>query len=445
MAAMIAACLFASHPAAARSVGTIPSQSDLAVVAAMLASSIAYLHHRRTGKGRALALALLFETAALGCKETAAITPLLWLVIDLGDDETIRARTSHTRFLVSLGPLIAYGLLRIALRVWPIAEPTTPHAWTVQVASFAKLIVATALRSLAPLSFVPPLHTDRPSGDLSSLLQWLSLTLCIGMATLLSFVRVPKSRLALAFLWLPALFVLAGQSHVHISDDPDALVLSDRWLLLPAYGASLLIGLGLAEALARIERAALRVLVLCALGAFVLTDGLVAMEENASFASENTRVLHLASLYRQSESPPPDAREVLLAADAIAAEGRGDDAGAIEAHRQLLAQKPEDSLRRYNLASVLFRAGQPTAALEQAHIAFHGRSLRGEPFPEDGVSRGRRRAEKALLLGLIHERLGHHDEAQRYFALSLALNPGDAVARSKLAALSASPHVNDSE
>jgi tetratricopeptide (TPR) repeat protein len=135
---------------------------------------------------------------------------------------------------------------------------------------------------------------------------------------------------------------------------------------------------------------------------------------------------------------------VLLAADAITAEGRGDDVAAVEAHRKLLELKPDDTVRRYNLASALFRAGQLTAALDQAQIAFHGVSLGGERFPENDSS-GRRRAEKALLLGLIHERLDHLDEAQRYFALSLGLNPGETLARSKLAALPASPRVSGSE
>jgi tetratricopeptide (TPR) repeat protein len=123
---------------------------------------------------------------------------------------------------------------------------------------------------------------------------------------------------------------------------------------------------------------------------------------------------------------------VLLAADAIGAETRGDLAGAVRAHGQLLARKPEDSLRRYNFAHALFRAGRLREALEQAHLAFHGTALDGSLQLPENDSSTRRRAEKALLLGLIHEQLGNARLAQDYFARCLVLNPGEPLARAKL-------------
>jgi hypothetical protein len=433
-AARLGMCLFASHPAVARSVATIASQSDLLVVGGMLGSLCAYVQFRRGGGRRALALALLCECVALGFKETAVVLPGLMFAYELDRAQLSLRRALRSAWLFGLLPVFAYGALRVQLQVLPIPLAAVSEPWSLRMAASAKLLVATALRSVAPLAFNPPLYTDRPSGELASLARWLGSALALLFATLYAFVRAPRLRMVLCLLWLPAALILAGGTAVHISEDPGALVLSDRWLLLPALGASLLLGVLLDTALERIARPALRSAVTLSVAGVVATQMLVTAEENASFASENARVLHLAALYRQAETRPRDAEEVLLAADAITAEQRGDLHAAVEAHAKLLALKPEDSVRRYNLARALLRAGQLQAALEQAHTAFHGSTLAGLELYPPNDSSGRRRAEKALLLGLIHEQLGHADLAQHYFALCLTLNPAESLARSKLAA-----------
>jgi tetratricopeptide (TPR) repeat protein len=438
-AATLGVCLFASHPAVARSVATIASQSDLLVVGSMLGSLCAYLQFRRGGQRRALARALLWECVALGFKETAVVLPALMLACELDRTQLSLRRALRSAWLFGLLPVLAYGALRVQLQVLPIPLAGVSEPWALRMAASAKLLVATALRSITPLAFNPPLYTDRPSGELASMARWLSPALVLLIATLYAFVRVPSLRVVLSLLWLPAALIVAGGTAIHISEDPGALVLSDRWLLLPALGASLLLGSLLDAALARIPRPALRLAVTLSMAGVVVTQMLVTAEENASFASENARVLHLAALYRQAEARPRDADEVLLAADAISAERRGDVRAAVEAHAKLLALKPEDSVRRYNLASALLRAGQLQAALEQAHTAFHGSTLAGVELYPPNDSSGRRRAEKALLLGLIHERLGHADLARDYFALCLTLNPAEPLARSKLAAPKRAP------
>jgi hypothetical protein len=438
-AATIGLCLFASQPATARTVATIASQSDLFVVAGMLGALIAYLEFQRTRARWRLALVLLFESAALGFKETAVILPALLLAYQLDREQLSISRSLRSAWAWAWLPIIAYAALRWQLHVLPIASEAGGETLALRVAATAKLMVATALRSFAPLAFVPALYTERPNADLATLAAWLLPALTLMAATGFAFLRASSLRVALCLVWLPAALILAAASSIHISDDPGALVLSDRWLFLPALGASLVLGGLLDWALARIDRRALRLTVTLSVAGLVATQTLVAAEENASYASENTRVLHLAALYRQAQTRPRDASEVLLAADAITAEQRDDVTAAVAAHAQLLALKPDDSVRRYNLANALLRAGQLQAALEQAHAAFHGSTLAGvELFPANDSS-GRRRAEKALLLGLIHERLGAADLAQHYFAVCLALNPAEPVARSKLAASSAAP------
>jgi hypothetical protein len=438
-AANIALCLFASHPAAARTVATIASQSDLFVVAFMLAALIAYAEFQRTRARRQLALVLLFESAALGFKETAVVLPALLLAYQLDKQQVGLSRALRSAWAWALLPVSAYAALRWYLHVLPIAAVAGSETLALRVAASAKLMVATALRTFAPLAFVPALYTERPTGELATLFAWLLPALMLMAATGWALSRASSLRVALGLVWLPAALIFAAASSIHISEDRGALVLSDRWLFLPALGASLVLGSLLDWALARIDRRALGLAVMLSVAGLIVTQSLVAAEENASYASENTRVLHLASLYRQAQTRPRDAREVLLAADAITAEERGDLAAAVAAHTQLLALKPDDSVRRYNLASALLRAGQLSAALEQAHAAFHGSTLAGvELFPANDSS-GRRRAEKALLLGLIHERLAHADLARHYFALCLALNPAEPVARSKLAASNAAP------
>jgi tetratricopeptide (TPR) repeat protein len=209
-------------------------------------------------------------------------------------------------------------------------------------------------------------------------------------------------------------------------------VLSDRWLLPCALGACWMIAQLIEAAAARIERPALRGAIALGLCGLLAIQTLVAAEENASYRSENTRVLHLAGLYEQASERPRDADEVLLAAAAIRAEQSGDLEGAVRAHAGLAGRKPEDSVRHYNLAHALLQAGDLRAALDEAHIAFHGHSLDGSRrFPEND-SRNRRRAEKALLLGLILERLGDRAAAVRYFEQTIELNPGVTLAQTHL-------------
>jgi Flp pilus assembly protein TadD len=110
-------------------------------------------------------------------------------------------------------------------------------------------------------------------------------------------------------------------------------------------------------------------------------------------------------------------------------------AAAVNAHAALLALAPDDSVRRYNLAHALFQAGDLEQALAEAHLALHGRTLDGrEPWPPNDSST-RRRAEKALLLGLILEKLGDASAAERYLAWSIELNPAEPLARTRLSQL----------
>jgi hypothetical protein len=431
-AASLGSCLFASQPLTARSVATIASQADLLMAAGVLGSLIAWRNYQERRAALWLWTALLLEAAAISCKETALVTPLLlWLCAAPPVERTPRV-VRLREALALLAPAGLYLMLRAWFGVLPL--PGEASSTGVLIASAGKLTLEAAARCLAPLAYLPLLHSDRPSGALGSVLLWLVPGLALAIASLLAYRRWPWLRAALALFWLPLLPILLGGSRVHVSEDPGALVLSDRWLLLSALGASYLCAALLERALHGVERAPLRKLIGIACAALVVTQSLVCAEENASYQSENTRVQHLARLYREHDSYPRDAEEVLLAADALTANERGDAAASLRAHQRLLELNPGDSMRHYNVAQAVLALDRPREALAEAYLARYGRSLDGKQQLPDNDSLSRHRAEKALLLGLCYERLGELEAARAQYRDALAANPALTAARAHLGA-----------
>lgn len=108
--AVIAALLFAVHPAHAESIAFASALNDPLCGCCTLHALLRWRHWRRAGRGRDLALAILLLTAALAAKESGALGPLLCL----GSDLVLgRATRRATRGLAA--GLVVYALLRMAV------------------------------------------------------------------------------------------------------------------------------------------------------------------------------------------------------------------------------------------------------------------------------------------------------------------------------------------
>jgi hypothetical protein len=419
--ATCASVLFATTPVQAESVAIVASQSDLLSVALMLACCWCYVGWRRSGRPFWFVLAMLCQILALASKEIGVLIPLLLAYYELvearGGRSALRQRLGALWFLL---PVAAYGALRVALGVLPLSASSDLPA-IVQSLTSAKVLVSIFLRAALPVLWAPYLHAAAPAPVAGQLLTWCpsAVALLAGAGVLIW--RRRRWGWAALLLLVPMLPVLPS-SIVHVSGDPRLLVVSDRWVLLPALGAGLLWALLLRLTT---DAAGKRFRLLMPLGIAVLAllQGLDARLENASFRDEETRMQMVGDALRQQGNLTPAEQEQVLAASAIAAERRRDIAQSAKIYAQLVRLDPGDHNRQFNLAVALLQSGRPRQALRHAKIAYHSVDPQsGARLPRKD-SFFRNRPHRAFLVGLLLERLKRPQQAQRYFRWCLQHNP----------------------
>ena len=148
--------------------------------------------------------------------------------------------------------------------------------------------------------------------------------LLVVLLSVYAWQRNPALRMPLALFWASMLPVLAGQSSVHVAFDPEHLVVSDRWLLLPGLAAGWVLALAFGWLLERTRQGTSRLLVAGAtigllLGAIVVGAGRGRQPRDATHAS-----VFLADAYAESGAPSPAAERMVLNARAMRAEQHHD-------------------------------------------------------------------------------------------------------------------------
>jgi tetratricopeptide (TPR) repeat protein len=426
LAAAFAASWYATQPAQAESVGIIASQQDLLCVSGILLCCLAYTLYKEGRGQRYLWLALGAQSLALLSKELGVITVALLAVYELGSAklswERVRASRPLAWFLL---PPAAYALVRVALGVMPISVVNHRSAFE-SVAMAAMTTIAMLARAFAPLAFVPYLQTQHIPDSWAPALSWLVPALLVVLLSVYAWLRNPALRMPLALFWASMLPVLAGQSSVHVAFDPEHLVVSDRWLLLPGLAAGWFLALAFRWLLERTRQRTARMLVAGAVLCLLVVQSLWAQAENASLATQRTRLFFLADAYSEAGAPSPAAERMVLNARAMRAEQRHDLETAITTYQALIASDPSDLNAQFSLAVVLERSKRYKEALSPAWIAFHATTLDGRVRFPINDSFYRVRGDKAYLLATILDQVGDSVAARRYFDVAATIDPARA-------------------
>lgn len=255
-AAWIVAALFAVHPVHVEAVANIVGQSELWVALLLLLPVGIYLRRRLTGQslsiGEDIAICACYA-AALLFKEHAIVLPALLLAIEViitPEDRPLRARLVSTRPLVLCQTLVA--------ALYLAARAAVKHG---DISGFQPFIVFQALdlsyanRVLTMLGVVPdwlrlllwpahlrteyaPPYVDIAQGP--SLLQLPGFLLLIGILGLGVALWKQRGRARVAafgIAWL-CLTLLPTSNFIV----PAGIILSERTLFLPSFGALLAVG-----------------------------------------------------------------------------------------------------------------------------------------------------------------------------------------------------------
>lgn len=329
LAAAAGAALFAVHPAVVEAVQWIAGRND-PMAAVFLFAGLLLLSAPERGRG-ATAAGGLAVFAALLCKESVALAPVLLAGVSWARNRSFGDRAAHGAVLVALA---AYLALRALAGVG--LPPGAGLARTVEVLPVSLAFYAEKL--VWPVDLVPALHLGWPPPT-----PWLALAGALLVAALLVVAggrRALAGLLFAALTWAPALAALAALG-----------LLADRYLYLPLAG----LGLALAAALEG-RRAAGPVF------ALVLVAG-AALSSRQLPAWKDDETLWLSTLRRHPHSGYAAGAYAKLLED----EGRLDEAVA---WYRAATQPPRPFAHScYNVVSLQLKRGDLGAAVHDGRRA----------------------------------------------------------------------------
>jgi hypothetical protein len=233
--ATVAALLFVVHPAHVEAVAWISNRKDLVAAAFLLPCVLAYLKYRQRGViGWYIASLLLFLFALLG-KLSVAAFPVVLVVLDL----MLEKRPLNRSIIDKIPFLILAALVAVAVQH---AQPST--GLQSDVAMHAKAFVQ-SLWLLTGLGTYVIYRMPPAPGDTLSQLVGLVILLALFVLPLLLRKRYPVVTVSIywiLFTYLPTQVL------------PFSYPVTDRYLLLPAVGAVILIAWLLIKATDHLHR-----------------------------------------------------------------------------------------------------------------------------------------------------------------------------------------------
>jgi tetratricopeptide (TPR) repeat protein len=395
-APLVPAIAFVLHPVNVEAVAWMFQAKTLLASAFAFAACLAFLRYEESGSRRELALAIAAFTAAMLSKTSAAMFPLVFLLLSAW-----RHRTPTRRAWLASIPMLAIALALGAVSIWfhrlhylvgtavvrddTLLERTLGAAWALWFYLYKAVLPI-------GLSFVYP----RWEIDASSPLAWVPLAGAIASIFLLR--RSRAASFALAFFAINLIPVLG---FVDIPFMQFSLV-ADHWQY-PAIAGPLALLSPLAERLREKQRIAAVVLLAIALGA-------LAAQRASLFTDE-------ISVYRDAAARAPDNFMVRLnLGKALAAQKDLD--GAI-AEFEAAARIAENADVLNNLGSALAEKSSP----EEAAKRFR-RALELDPGHVDAN----------VNLGNLLLAIGRFEEAASHFARALERAPDHLAARTNLGA-----------
>jgi protein O-mannosyl-transferase len=458
---------FALHPTHVESVAFVADRTDLMMTLFVLFAFLALLRYRRRPTTTILVLTAVPFAAALLCKETAILFPVLAFLVLLPE---LRQPARRRRALVLVGAMAAVVVAYLAARA--AALTGTPPSWGEVGPGMRFMLAVNAFGRYALLAVVPFDRRIRFTDPRAvAAFGWPTLAAVVAFAGLAwMVVRLRRRPAGAGSLWF-FLFILPACNLV----PPGPSYLSQRMLYLPTVGA-VLVSAALAMMLRR-GRHVLAVLAVLYIGVMGLSAARslpvwrneLSLDTTIIAQSPDDRQARfdLVRVLQESADWQGAAREVrrglalvpgdtsawVLLGDVLAQEG--DFSGAAEAYRRALGLDPSAAMVHNNLGAVLNQIGDPGDAEEEYRQALklqpdlamaHNNlgqfmALRGRQ--DSAVVEFRRALESQpdntrarFNLGVALQALGRTEEARVAFQQVLGQDPGFPGAAERLRALS---------
>jgi len=407
-AAFVGGLLFAVHPLAVESVAWIAEFKNTLSLPLLLLASIAYVEHEREGRRAAWIRSLGWFFAALVCKTSVVMFPLVLLLYCWW-----RRGWIGRRDLLAALPFFAVALALGAATVWfqstrSIGIAGIPQSLGTRLAQAGWSIVAYARMCVWPAGLAPVYSPA--AGSPPALLPWMGICAVLGIFWLRRADWGRHALLGTGWFLLNLVPVLGIIPMAYYRVSPRA----DHFVYLPLVG-----GVGLAAA---------------ALGA-----AFTALEKRSAPGFS----------VRLSFAFGAGAVALALAVEAHAYSAAFHDEKALWSYA--VKRDPAAWLARNNLGKALYQEGHPADAADQFRRAIalepdspEAHANLGNCLQAEGLAEGARREYAAALainprfagarydLGLSFLRSGRLDEAAGEFRATLELDPSHASARNNL-------------
>lgn len=353
--ALLAASLFAVHPAHAESVAWVSGLTDPLMAVFVLGAFLYYLRYRKTGRKDQLAFMLGSYFLALLCKETAIALPLVIFYCELfyySESASLRRRiiSAMSMLALFLAPTIADLLMRYGA-LGQVLGGARALPLSVGLATIPMALVKYLGLMLVPIGYSYQHQTEFVwSLKTMEFLGPLAIIAVVGTA-----VALLRSRLlTFSAVWFVA--TLAPALYAIRQFEPENVV-QERYLYLPSIGFCLALALGL-EWLARRRLFGARstAVVVSVAALLIILWGAVSVRQNRVWVSD-------IALYRNVAAADPGRASAHIAlARSYFAAGRVREAD-LEV-RTALELDPGDSHAYVTLAYFANSAGKYNTSLE---------------------------------------------------------------------------------
>ncbi len=448
MTALIAALIFAVHPAHVENVAWISGVTDPLMSCFALGSFLAFLSFRESRKPVHAALSLALFALALLSKETAVVLSAVVFAFALlfgseaskTDDSPNRLWAAVRASALYLLLVLIYACVRLrALGVW--SHATTPVGWREVVLTWPSVCWFYVWHLALPvhLSEFYPLGYVRQATARTVVLP---LALIMVAAFALYFVlrdvgQKNVARFALVLIGVPLLPVLDLRS-LTMGD-----IVHDRYLYLPSVGFAVLAALAIRELARRFPEGGLRILSVVAMAVIVFGFAGLTLAEQMQWSND------IALYTRGIESAPDNLTVRDNLANAWLAANQPER--AVPLYLEVLRRNPAFWRSNYNLGFAYYKTANYSSAedyLRRAieidphdsdqyiYLALVQLQLKKLAEAADNANRAVARNPQArgyhYVLGLIFEAADDRERAAFAFRAEVAQHPENTVAAAEL-------------
>lgn len=399
LAALCIGLLFAIHPVHVEAVANVVGRSELLCAIGLLGMALVATSSRLAGASRLFALGGL-AALALGSKETGVLAPAIAWAAGIVPRRTTETDSQRHRRALGDAAYTLAGIVPLLIARWLLLGSfigALPHpAWNVASMTERLELALASLARVAGLMLAPQRAVIDYSPTLTALKnpEWLLIAMgvlliaVIAAGVLVHFRRPSPYTFAL---------LLSGATLLPVANlvFPAGLIIAERTLYSPSIGVALLMGAGLAAAIAAAPRIA-------AVGALVWVVPAVWLTLTEIPVWKSSETVYETMLQRAPESY----KSYFLVGNLRVDAGRFDEASML--YRRGLSYFDGDPTLLYAAGAHAMRTGDTTHAID-----WLGKALRIDPQ--------NRRARGSLVRLLLSR--GDSAEARRVIDEGLAREP----------------------